>query len=50
MNTREIFLNTFNGVKVDRKFRWETMGAWPETINRWHKEGLPESIDFIKLK
>lgn len=42
MNARERFLATCRFEPVDRAFRWETIGFWPETIARWSKEGLPE--------
>jgi len=31
--------------QVDRPFRWESLGFWPETIARWHHEGLPEELE-----
>ena len=40
MNHRERFLGTFNYKDVDRVCDYE-FGYWPETIDRWHKEGLP---------
>ena len=42
MNARERFLATCRFEAVDRPFRFETVGFWPETIARWHGEGLPE--------
>jgi hypothetical protein len=30
--------------RVDRPVRWETLGFWGHTIDRWHKEGLPEGV------
>ncbi len=45
MNARERFLATCRFEPVDRPFRWETIGFWPETIERWHGEGLSEDID-----
>ena len=44
MTSRERFLKTFEFEETDRCFRWEYPGIWPSTINRWHKEGLPESV------
>jgi uroporphyrinogen decarboxylase len=45
MNARERFLATCRFEPVDRPFRWETLGFWPETIVRWHDEGLPRDVD-----
>ncbi|RJP23736.1 MAG: hypothetical protein C4520_05655 [Candidatus Abyssobacteria bacterium SURF_5] len=45
MNARERFLATCAFEPVDRTFRWESLGFWPETIARWHGEGLPEELD-----
>jgi hypothetical protein len=42
MNSRDRFRATCRFEPVDRPFRFETIGFWPETIERWHKEGLPE--------
>ncbi|RJP66773.1 MAG: hypothetical protein C4532_15600 [Candidatus Abyssobacteria bacterium SURF_17] len=47
MNARERFRATCRFEPVDRPFRWETIGFWPETIARWHGEGLPEDIDDL---
>jgi uroporphyrinogen decarboxylase len=45
MNARERFLATCKFQPTDRPFRWESLGFWPETISRWHQEGLPEELD-----
>ncbi len=42
MNARERFLAVAKFEPTDRPFRLETIGFWPETIQRWHTEGLPE--------
>ena len=47
MNTRERFNATCRFEPVDRAFRFETIGFWPETIDRWHKEGLPEEAESV---
>ncbi|MBI5116592.1 hypothetical protein HZA56_08985 [Candidatus Poribacteria bacterium] len=47
MNARERFRATCMFESVDRPFRWEAMGFWPETIARWHNEGLPEDVDDL---
>ncbi|MGQ9515422.1 MAG: uroporphyrinogen decarboxylase family protein [Thermoproteota archaeon] len=44
MNHRERFLRTFHFKEVDRVPDYE-FGYWAETIQRWHKEGLPQEID-----
>jgi len=31
--------------RVDRPIRWETLGFWGETVERWCGEGLPREID-----
>ncbi len=41
MNTRERFLGICKHEKGVEPPYWETMGFWDETIDRWHKEGLP---------
>ena len=40
MNHKERFLRTFQFKDVDRVPDYE-FGYWTETIDRWHKEGLP---------
>ena len=40
MNLRERFLGTFSFKDVDRVPDYE-FGYWTETIDRWHREGLP---------
>ncbi len=45
MTPRERFQATCRFEPVDRPFRWETIGYWPETLARWHSEGLPADID-----
>lgn len=44
MNTRERFLATCRFEPLDHPFRFETMGFWDETIERWHGEGLPRWV------
>lgn len=43
MNDRERFLATMNYLPRDRCSWWE-LWYWPETVERWHKEGLPEDV------
>jgi hypothetical protein len=40
LNHRERFLNVFRFKDVDRVCDYE-FGYWTETIDRWHREGLP---------
>jgi uroporphyrinogen decarboxylase len=34
---------------VDRPFRWETLGMWPETLDRWYAQGLDPSLKAARL-
>lgn len=43
MNDRERFLATMNYGERDRCPWWE-MWYWTQTLDRWHKEGLPEDV------
>jgi len=43
MNDRERFVATMNYLNRDR-CPWGEMGFWPETLERWRKEGLPADI------
>jgi len=43
MNDRERFLANMNYQPCDRCPWWE-MWYWSETLDRWHKEGLPEDV------
>ena len=40
MNERQRFIASMHFDPVDRPFRWETLGMWPETLDRWYTEGL----------
>jgi hypothetical protein len=40
MNARQRFIACMHFEPVDRPFRWETLGMWPETLDRWYAEGL----------
>lgn len=44
MTNRERVLATYRHQPVDRVPDWE-FGAWQQTIERWHEEGLPREID-----
>lgn len=39
---REIFRSIVTFKNEERPFHFEAMGFWKETIDRWHKEGLPQ--------
>ncbi|MEG0367613.1 MAG: uroporphyrinogen decarboxylase family protein [Coprobacillus sp.] len=43
MDDRERYHNSLNGGNVDRLNRLE-LGAWPSTIERWKKEGMPQNV------
>ena len=44
MNARQRFIAALRFEPVDRPFRWETLGMWPETLDRWYAEGLEISL------
>lgn len=44
MNRKERFLHTFHFEEVDRVPDYE-FGYWTETVQRWHREGLPLERD-----
>jgi len=48
MNDRERFLATMYYRERDR-CPWGEMGFWPETLERWHKEGWPEDIELNRF-
>lgn len=43
MTSRERFLATMYYEERDR-CPWGEMGFWPETLDRWHREGWPEDV------
>jgi len=47
MNHVERFRAVMNGQPVDRLPRWEWAMWWDETIARWKREGLPESLETV---
>ncbi len=47
MTPRERMLATAAFEPVDRPLRIETIGFWPETLERWHGEGLPPEINEL---
>lgn len=44
MNARDRFLAAMRFEPVDRPFRWETLGMWPETLDLWRAEGLDPAL------
>jgi uroporphyrinogen-III decarboxylase len=44
MNVRERFHATCRFEKIDRPIYYDALGFWDETLVRWHKEGLPETV------
>jgi len=46
LDVRERFLKTMRFEKVDRPPLCEFIGYWPETVQRWYKEGLPVGADL----
>jgi len=47
MTPRERLLATVAFESVDRPVHMETIGFWPETLDRWHGEGLPPEINEL---
>ncbi|MBQ3489379.1 MAG: hypothetical protein IJA86_02185 [Clostridia bacterium] len=50
MNNVERFNAVLNFEKPDRLPVIEWAGWWNETLDRWHKEGLPEDIPWEKIQ
>jgi len=51
LTLRERFLKICNFEMADRPVRWETLGFWQQTIDRWHNEGtLSENIRLDELR
>jgi len=48
MNSRERYRAVAHYQPADRLFRHE-MGAYPETIRRWQREGLPPDDDYRRI-
>lgn len=44
-NSRQLFLNIFRGIESGSKWNMPCFGFWPETIEKWHEQGLPGDID-----
>ena len=44
MNSRQRFYASLKFQPIDRPFRWESLGMWPETLARWYNEGLDPSL------
>jgi uroporphyrinogen-III decarboxylase len=46
MTGRERFLRVMRFEKADRAPFFEFMSYWPETLDRWYKEGLPKGVNI----
>ncbi|MCX6374830.1 MAG: hypothetical protein NTU88_02105 [Armatimonadetes bacterium] len=44
MNNRERFHKVCNFEQVDRPPRWDCLGFWGATVERWRREGLPPDV------
>lgn len=42
MNSRERVYATLNGERIDRPAYIDF--PWPETVDRWKKEGMPDNV------
>ncbi|MDD2765796.1 MAG: hypothetical protein PHE83_17685 [Opitutaceae bacterium] len=49
MNHVERFRAVMNFQPVDRLPRWEWAMWWDQTIERWHREGLPDKLHFSQV-
>ena len=44
MNARDRFLKVCNFEQVDHPPRWDCLGFWSSTVERWWNEGLPQDM------
>ena len=44
MNARERFLKVCEFERVDHPPRWDCLGFWGQTVERWRQEGLPADV------
>lgn len=44
MNARDRFLKVCNFEQVDHPPRWDCLGFWSSTVERWRREGLPQDV------
>ena len=49
MTNRERFLKLMRGEPVDRAPFFPCFGPWGATLDRWHREGLPEGADYAQI-
>ena len=49
MTNRERFLRLMRGEPVDRAPFFPCFGPWPETLERWHREGLAREADYAQV-
>jgi len=48
MTPKERFINTLTFRPVDRMFNME-IGLWPQTVERWLREGAPADLDTVLI-
>ncbi len=48
LNSRERFLRLMRGQPVDRAPFFPCFGPWPETLERWHREGLSPDKSYME--
>ena len=49
LTNRDRFLKLMRGQPVDRAPFFPCFGPWPETLQRWRREGLPADADWMRL-
>jgi len=49
LTNRERFLRLMRGQPVDRAPFFPCFGPWPATLERWHREGLPEDANYAEI-
>jgi uroporphyrinogen decarboxylase len=49
LSNRERFLRLMRGQAVDRAPFFPCFGPWPQTLARWHSEGLSEGADYREV-
>jgi len=48
LTNRERFLRTMRGEPVDRAPFFPCFGPWPQTLERWRREGLPPDANYAE--
>ena len=49
MTNRDRFLKLMRGDPVDRAPFFPCFGPWPATLERWHREGLPDDANYAEV-